>query len=46
MIGMVNSKLTIYFNLLPFPITSTSLYVLLQYYAMLHESLPYTLYKI
>ena len=44
MIGMVDSKLII------FPIyyllTSTSLYVLLQYYAILRESLPYTLYKL
>jgi len=47
MIGMVDSKLIIlllsyYF----YTVTSTSLYVLLQYYAILRESLPYTLYKL
>jgi len=46
MIGMVDSKLIIFtFILLLYIITSTSLYVLLQYYAILRESLPYTLHK-
>jgi len=45
MIGMVDSKLIIL--LLSYYFTaSTSLYVLLQYYAILRESLPYTLYKL
>ena len=39
MIGMVDSKPIIY------TFTSTSLYVLLQYYAILRESLSYTLHK-
>jgi len=47
MIGMVDSKLIIlllsyYF----YTVTSTSLYVLLQYYAIVRESLPYTLHKL
>jgi len=42
MIGMDNSKLTIYLLLF----TSISLNVLLRCYAILLESLPYTIYKI
>jgi len=45
MIGMVDSKHNLIF-LFYYILTSTSLYVLLQYYATLQESLPYTLYKL